>query len=136
MFVRAVCLSVYLSVCLSVCLHTLLISADIDECSIQTHTCNDAQHYCNNTIGNYTCHCNNGYEQYWKNRAQKCRGKGGRTLHIIPCQSGVPCPENECTGNSYQSTSTHTLNPYVEIHAGQPMQCCARLHVCAKQCRV
>ena len=94
LFVGCVYIPMCVHVCLSVCLHILLISADINECSIGTHTCNDAQHYCNNTIGNYTCHCNTGYEQYWKNSAQKCRGKGGRTLQGTPW-SGVPCSESD-----------------------------------------
>ena len=43
--------------------YIFLFSADIDECTEESHSCNDIQHYCNNTVGNFTCHCNAGYEQ-------------------------------------------------------------------------
>lgn len=33
---------------------------DIDECSTGDHICNVRAH-CNNTIGGYSCHCNDGY---------------------------------------------------------------------------
>ena len=33
---------------------------DINECTNKTHDC-DADARCNNTIGSYTCHCNEGY---------------------------------------------------------------------------
>ena len=40
---------------------TLLLYIDIDECEDGTHNCSgDAR--CNNTAGNYTCECFDGFE--------------------------------------------------------------------------
>ena len=38
-----------------------IVFADIDECSGNTDNCH-AQATCTNTIGNFTCACNEGYE--------------------------------------------------------------------------
>ena len=38
----------------------LFLFSDIDECALNTFSCNELA-YCENTIGNYTCSCNEGY---------------------------------------------------------------------------
>ena len=35
-----------------------MVTLDIDECSMQVDDC---EHNCNNTLGSYTCSCNDGY---------------------------------------------------------------------------
>jgi predicted SprT family Zn-dependent metalloprotease len=50
---------------------TMMVAIDIDECSIQVDECD---HNCNNTLGSYTCSCNDGYILD-RNGLQQCNGK-------------------------------------------------------------
>ena len=47
-----------------------MVTIDIDECSMQVDECD---HNCNNTLGSYTCSCNDGY--LLDRNGQQCNGK-------------------------------------------------------------
>ena len=47
-----------------------MITTDIDECSMQVDECD---HTCNNTLGSYTCSCNDGY--LLDRNGLQCNGK-------------------------------------------------------------
>ena len=48
----------------------VILNADIDECTEGTHQC---QQNCHNTIGSYTCSCNNGFTADMDGRS--CNGR-------------------------------------------------------------
>lgn len=48
-----------------------LLHTDFDECDNEDHNC-DRNAVCNNTVGSYTCTCNDGYEGEGYNGS--CRG--------------------------------------------------------------
>ena len=49
---------------------TIMVTIDIDECSMQVDECD---HTCNNTLGSYTCSCNDGY--LLDRNGLQCNGK-------------------------------------------------------------
>ena len=48
-----------------------LLSLDINECELQTDTCDDTSEICINIYGSYECHCVNGYRK----ENDQCIGK-------------------------------------------------------------
>lgn len=51
---------------------------DVNECEGETNPC-DKNARCNNTVGGYTCTCNNGYS----GNGEDCEGKGLIITHCI-----------------------------------------------------
>ena len=63
-----------------------MVTIDIDECSMQVDECD---HNCNNTLGSYTCSCNDGY--LLDRNGLQCNGKYD-IVAIICFQSIDLCP--------------------------------------------
>ena len=67
---------------------TIMVTIDIDECSMQVDECD---HNCNNTLGSYTCSCDDGYSL--DRNGLQCNGKVSTALLqpiIIMCP--IMCP--------------------------------------------
>ena len=76
---------------------------DVDECHEQIHACVHGS--CNNTDGNYTCNCQDGYEG-------QCCDQGWFIVIIIklrPCLSSrfSPCKNKNKTLGNFKSSSIH-----------------------------
>ena len=65
----------------------IIVTIDIDECSMQVDEC---EHNCNNTLGSYTCSCDDGYSL--DRNGLQCNGKVSTVLvqPIIMCP--ITCP--------------------------------------------
>ena len=55
--------------------------ADVNECQTGQHTCSPDTSSCNNTIGNFTCKCGEGYTGTGYRHTGGCKGK--RKEYII-----------------------------------------------------
>ena len=77
----------------------MLLSLDINECEIDTDNCD---HYCYNTIGSFSCYCENGYRLHENNAT--CNGMSlimeshnHNFLDINECEEGTSRCDQICT---------------------------------------
>ena len=60
---------------------------DIDECSEDSHNCDDILSFCNNTIGSFACTCHPAYQE----TNSSCVDADECNLHIDNCSKDATC---------------------------------------------
>ena len=69
---------------------SVLVVTDVDECSVDIDTCDTEHGVCHNTMGAYTCNCQQGWMQLTSATAHTCvKAAGSPTQgvgeYIISC---------------------------------------------------
>ena len=87
------------------CINNIIMVLDTNECGNANGGC---EHYCNNTVGSFTCSCNTGFELAEDNL--NCTGKELQlTIGIWDCFTSLACVHadvDECAASTDRCAQT------------------------------